>query len=519
MYFRTHMRSHKRSAFTLIELLVVIAIIAVLAVVVVLSLNPAELLRQSRDSNRLSDLDTLTRALSLYTADQGVGSGFSLGTSSVTYISIPDPSATTAAGSDCSGLGFPAGGSFHCAGPSYYRKTDGTGWLPVNFQNVSTGAPLGSLPVDPTNQSSSDLYYSYTTDGSTFKLVANPESQKNVALAGTNNQLFRSGSNQNLGGGSNWVLVPGNSTFGTGNFWVMKYDAVCSDGKGNPYNDTNSSDSNNYHIYDNSQIPCTGSRQIAALPGGRPIADIWQSGQAQHNDAVSYCAAIGAHLITNNEWQTIAWNAESQSSNWMGGSVGGTGANAMYSGHNDNQPQSGGVAYALPADPNDANGYAGTDGPTSGGGTCASGCSTTQLQQKRTLTLSNGSIVWDIGGNVWDWTNDTILGKNEPTNGTPGFNWRAFSTADDGSGNGGITVWNPNGGTGTQQFFGPMTASWNANNGIGRIYSDGTATNNSTYAFLRGGSWYFGSYAGVEALNLNVGPGYTYDPVGFRCAR
>ena len=37
-------------AFTLIELLLVVAIIAVLAGVVILALNPAELLRQSRDA-------------------------------------------------------------------------------------------------------------------------------------------------------------------------------------------------------------------------------------------------------------------------------------------------------------------------------------------------------------------------------------------------------------------------------------------------------------------------------------
>src|ERR1700690_1366993 len=41
------MRTSSHKAFTLIELLVVIAIIAILAVVVILTLNPAELLRQS----------------------------------------------------------------------------------------------------------------------------------------------------------------------------------------------------------------------------------------------------------------------------------------------------------------------------------------------------------------------------------------------------------------------------------------------------------------------------------------
>ena len=64
------MRNHKKQkGFTLIELLIVIAIIAILAVVVVLTLNPAELLRQARDSNRISDFATIKSALSLYAED------------------------------------------------------------------------------------------------------------------------------------------------------------------------------------------------------------------------------------------------------------------------------------------------------------------------------------------------------------------------------------------------------------------------------------------------------------------
>ena len=57
------------SGFTLIELLVVIAIIAVLAVVVILTLNPAGLLQEARDSNPISDMATLKSGLSLYLAD------------------------------------------------------------------------------------------------------------------------------------------------------------------------------------------------------------------------------------------------------------------------------------------------------------------------------------------------------------------------------------------------------------------------------------------------------------------
>src|SRR4030042_7056793 len=71
--------------FTLIELVLVIGILAILAVVVVVVLNPAEWLRQSRDSNRLSDLQTINSALGYYLADGGT----TFGTSTLVYVSIP----------------------------------------------------------------------------------------------------------------------------------------------------------------------------------------------------------------------------------------------------------------------------------------------------------------------------------------------------------------------------------------------------------------------------------------------
>src|ERR1700691_308696 len=95
-----------KKGFTLIEILVVIAIIAILAAVVVLTLNPAELLRQSRDANRVSDMATLTSALSLYNTDQSGASTFSMGSTTTAYPSTSDPAATSTAGTNCLTAGF-----------------------------------------------------------------------------------------------------------------------------------------------------------------------------------------------------------------------------------------------------------------------------------------------------------------------------------------------------------------------------------------------------------------------------
>ncbi|MCK9187118.1 MAG: prepilin-type N-terminal cleavage/methylation domain-containing protein, partial [Candidatus Colwellbacteria bacterium] len=55
--------------FTLVELLIVIAILAVLAAAVVIVLNPAELLAQARDSQRITDMKTLKDSIDIWVVD------------------------------------------------------------------------------------------------------------------------------------------------------------------------------------------------------------------------------------------------------------------------------------------------------------------------------------------------------------------------------------------------------------------------------------------------------------------
>ncbi len=170
--------------FTLIELLIVIAVIAVVSVIVVMVLNPAELLRQGRDSVRASELDTLKSALNLAQSD-----GLSLGTPNTVYVSIADTSPT------CANLGLPVlppGWQYSCVTAMNLARADGTGWIPVNFRNFSGGSPIATLPLDPINATSSRLYYTYTTDGQHYEVTAALESAK-YKLGGSNDAIVDDG--------------------------------------------------------------------------------------------------------------------------------------------------------------------------------------------------------------------------------------------------------------------------------------------------------------------------------------
>ena len=466
-------KSRRNNAFTLIELLVVIAILGVLATAVVLVINPAELLKQGRDATRLSDLAALSSALSLFTTDQW---SQSLGSSTVTYLSLPEP---TTAITDCSDLGFPAG-YFHCAASSTYTKTDGTGWIPVNLNLISSGSPLSKLPVDPINSTSSNLYYAYWSNGTSYKIMAFPESQKYLAQAASNSNMFQTGSNMNLGGGSSWALVPGNGSFGTKNFWVMQYDAGCSDGNGNAVNSPLDGQGYNW-----STTACTG--KVASVQGAAPIVDI------NHTQAVAACASIGAHLLTNDEYMTIATNAANQGVNWSNGTVG---SGVMSRGNSDS-------------------------GAAQWSGSSQYGTGYSDFTHLRTMTLSDGSTLWDMAGNVWEHVQRSSNNTGDNTNtittptcssGTPGTGeWCQYGSSLTPY----ITAWNDS--SFSAATVGPPNSSWNSNQNIGQVYGNDGSTYGSV--FIRGGSWGDDSSAGPFTLSLNWGPSNTSYNVGFRCAR
>jgi len=467
-------------SFTLIELLIVIGILAILATVVIIVLNPAEFLKQARDSRRMDELQTINKAIGQYLAEGGT----SLGSSNTVYVSIPDSSPT------CANLGLPAlpsGWSYACSNSDNYRKVNGSGWIPVNFTSISFGSPLDTLPIDPENTTSTGEYYTYVVDSSSYELNAILTSDKYKSKAqndgGDSDNAFEVGTAPGLTLAPltfphNWIKVPGNSTYNTSDFWVMKYEAKYSktgrgaDDAGYCYY------ASGYDTWDwgKSGTDCPSSwsnTNVVSSPYGSPIAGV------THDEAKAICQSLGGHLITNQEWMTIARNAEQVSQNWSGGSVG---SGCLFRGN---------------VGSDDSCGYNGAD-PEKG----------INRNAKAKLILSNNEEIWDLAGNVWEHVqkdiNDTLVNNLPTDGGAAGWRWIEHTAI---TGYGDLSY----------NEIRPSNSSWNATQGMGRIY-----TYNGAYAsrvLLRGGEWDRGGSAGAFTLTLGWGAGDRDSNVGFRCAR
>ena len=155
-------KMNTKKGFTLLELLIVIGILAILSTTIVLVINPAELLKKARDSQRISDLNTVKTAIAYYVTEYGSPN---IGLSTQTYSDVASVACNTLA---------PA--------TTTTPTVDGEGWIPIDFTKLSGGSPIGSLPLDPNQSAASTAdpayYYVYLVDATnlTFKLVANMES-------------------------------------------------------------------------------------------------------------------------------------------------------------------------------------------------------------------------------------------------------------------------------------------------------------------------------------------------------
>lgn len=241
----------------------------------------------------------------------------------------------------------------------------------------------------------------------------------------------------------NYILVPALAGYTTTNFCVAKYEAKQS-----------------------------GSVAVST-PSGTPWVSITKAA------AATACQANGTgyDLISNDQWQSIAQNIEGIGANWSTGTVG--------SGEINVGNSSGAAASALAADSSDANACSGT------GSTCSD---TVWNTHRRTHVLSNGEVIWDLAGNVWEWMNDA---------------YSATSSADSYI----ILI----GASTDKTMFGP--AGTYANSApITNTGGFGYAWRTSNGTIRRGGSYGNSANQGaIFAVSLSASTGSTNAAYGFRC--
>lgn len=162
----------KKTGFSLMEILIIVAIVVVLATVVVLVINPSKMMTKSRDKQRSDDLTAISTAVNLYLADNKDFTG------------LAGPYLSTASSKDLA------------------QKNDGTGWIPLKFNLISSGAPLSALPLDPINNSS--YHYSFAVNpvnktyeiDCTFEFLDNV--QKESTDGGNNSNVYEVGTDLTL---------------------------------------------------------------------------------------------------------------------------------------------------------------------------------------------------------------------------------------------------------------------------------------------------------------------------------
>lgn len=340
-----------------------------------------------------------------------------------------------------------------------------------NFQVLNGSYPTANNCPTPGAteiclKSSNGNTFTYTPNGSgtsfqSFNLSATNSSYAYV-MTDSSASVVRTADASGLSCSTGFIPVPGSATYGTADFCVMKYEAK-NDGSNNAVS------------------------QAAGAPWGMSVAFTPPVVAAT---ASAVCA--GCHLITDNEWLTIAQNVLGVASNWDNGAgVHTVGTGYIYNGHSDNSPNS-----PQAADSNDSNGYYLT------GNVAPSG-------QRRTLTLSNGEVIWDLAGNVYELTSGAYV------SGQPGVapggsyayrEWTAITNPG---------TLSPNPSPAATGISG--ASSWTTANGVGVIFSSADET--AYRCPLRGGNYINSTNAGVLMVYLNCTSSWSNATTGFRVAK
>ena len=261
-------------------------------------------------------------------------------------------------------------------------------------------------------------------------------------------------------GGEEWIVVPANAGgMGLDAFAVMKYEAKAwSDGNTNSTIDGGEVDADGTGVVAGSNIP-------VSIADNQP----WRTINA--NDSAAECESLGAnyHLISNEEWMAIAREIELQDANWTGGTVG---SGCMFRGNSAETTC----------------GYNSATDPDSGTGRNA----------RAKHVLSNAEEIFDISGNLWEWT--------DWDSATVGFQIGPTSCAT-----GGLELPAVACGALADADYNSNNGAYTSTEGAGRLGGG------SGGAAVRSGAWYSLAIAGAFTLDLGVPPTFRHPAIGFRC--
>jgi len=529
-----------RRAFTLVELIIVITILAILATIAFMSFQGYT--SKSRDSNRASTAKNIETWLSLFQVKAGVypiqstWATISLSWTPITVQWNFDESIARVINLNEVPKDPKTGDPYH-----YISDTKGKGWkvlyylenspdyafLTQSFAESETRTPIvkGQWPwvlLDTGSQmvtKNVDLFGA-TQSWETFTILVSD----GLKIPWTGLELW--GGFQNFA--EKWgrldapkncptgfIPVPWNAEFMQPWFCVAKYEMgyenitvpnTCN-GTGCPWVAENT-----LYQTDWNTVKYSSTGRLESKAWLYPIADISQT------QAIAECQRIWKHLITNNEWMTIARNIEANPLNWSWGMVG---VGGIYRGIT----WEGNTAVSLWCQTSSSSGSwtrtyvsrAWSTDTTKWWSSKWADC-----DSKRQHKLSNGEVIWDLSGNVWEHVNgrNTMNTDNIGTlkwNGCNGAsdNWYSFTNnaiTDS------ITQCNFTNGYSYKNIW-PKTPNLNANNGIGRIRSYSSGSTLSDRVFLRGGDANYGDSSGVFTMNWSWYSSGQYRSVGFRCSQ
>jgi hypothetical protein len=143
----------------------------------------------------------------------------------------------------------------------------------------------------------------------------------------------------------------------------------------------------------------------------------------------------GFQLISNTEWQVVARNIESTPSNWSGDAFGSGKLNkGISNGSLSASSYSRGWAFSVGASNPilDSDPYFATSHSTSVDWNQQGLNPPLDSDQKRTHRLSNGQLIWDFSGNVFQWVSDARSELGIPVADEPFASvstWHTFNNA------------------------------------------------------------------------------------------